>query len=81
MSVEEENKATLRRFYELINQKKFDACNELISPKFVSHRTTGDILTKDMANNVEKLLTDFPEMKLSIEQMVNGQRPGQQWTS
>jgi predicted ester cyclase len=70
MSVEEENKVTLRRFYELFNQKKFDACNELISPKFVSHRTTGDILAKDMANNVGKLLTAFPDMKLSIEQMV-----------
>jgi predicted ester cyclase len=69
MSIEE-NKAVVLRFYELFSRGEFDACKKLISPKFVSHRTTGDILAKDMANDLGKLFTAFPDLKLTIEQMV-----------
>jgi predicted ester cyclase len=70
MSREEENKATLRRFYELFNQKKFDKCNEFIAPKFVSHRPTGDISGEDLINGSEMLITAFPDFNATIECLV-----------
>ena len=70
MSIEENNKATLRRFYKLFNQKKLDKCNELVASEFVSHRTTGDISREDLINGSEMLITAFPDFKATIEHLV-----------
>jgi len=69
MSIKE-NKAVVLHFYEFFNRGEFNACNELISPLFVSHRTTGDVSAKDLKSGTENLIAAFPDMKLSIEQMV-----------
>jgi predicted ester cyclase len=70
MSIEEENKAALFHFYELFNQKKFDKCNELVAPDFISHRTTGDISREDLISGSEMLVTAFPDLTITIERIV-----------
>jgi len=69
MSIEE-NKAVVRRYYKLFNQKNFEACSQLIAPGFVSHRTTGDVSREDVVNGPEMLFAAFPDLKLTIELMV-----------
>lgn len=48
MSIEEENKALVRRFYEHWRRREFDAMADIIAPGFVSHRNTGDISREDL---------------------------------
>ena len=69
MSIKE-SKEVLRRYYELFNRKEIDACNQLIAPGFVSHRTTGDLSREDIVNGVEMLFASFPDLKITIEHVV-----------
>lgn len=66
----EENKAIVHRFYDCFARGEFGTIAGLISPDFVSHRTTGDILAKDMAKDTEMLFNAFPDLKLTVEQLV-----------
>ena len=43
----EENKAVVRRFGELVNQKDIKGIRELLAPEFVAHRATGDMSRDD----------------------------------
>ena len=58
------------RFYDCIARGNFSAAADLISPDFVSHRTTGDISAKDMAKDSEMLYNAFPDSKLTVAQLV-----------
>jgi predicted ester cyclase len=69
MSIKE-NKNVVLRFYDCFARGEFGTIAELISPDFVSHRTTGDISAKDMAKDTEMLFTAFPDLKLTVEQLV-----------
>jgi len=70
MSIEEKNKLFVLHFYELLNQKKFDECNELMTPDFVSHRSTGDVSREETISSNELLFTSFPDFNVTIEHLV-----------
>ena len=70
MSIEEENKALVRRFDQLYNQRDFDACHELLAPEFVSHRTSGDVLREEVIQGNLMLYHSFPDINLNIDFMV-----------
>jgi len=69
MSIKE-NKNVVLRFYDCFACGEFGTIAGLISPDFISHRTTGDISAKDMANETKMLFTAFPDLKLTVEQLV-----------
>jgi steroid delta-isomerase-like uncharacterized protein len=69
MSIEE-NKAVVRRYYDLWNKHDFDACDDLVAPGFISHRTTGDITKAQMTPGNRMLLSAFPDAVLSVEHLI-----------
>ena len=69
MSVEE-NKAVVRRYYDLWNQHDFDACDDLVADGFISHRTTGDITKAQMNPGNRMLLNAFPDLVASVEHLI-----------
>ena len=69
MSVEE-NKAVVRRYYDLLSQQDLDACDDLVAEGFISHRTTGDITKKQMNPGVRMLLSAFPDVVVSVEHLI-----------
>ncbi len=66
----EENKAVVRRYYDLWNQHDFDACDDLVAEGFISHRTTGDITKQQMNPGNRMLLSAFPDSVISIEHLI-----------
>ena len=64
-----ESKEVVRRYYELLNRRDLN-CNSLIAPTFVSHRTTGDVLRKDIDKGLEMLFKAFSDLHVTIEQVV-----------
>jgi predicted ester cyclase len=69
MSVEE-NKALIRKSYELFARKEYEAVNALYAPGFVSHRTTGDISKDEMAIVTRPRLIAFSDMTISVEHLI-----------
>jgi predicted ester cyclase len=67
MSVEE-NKALIRRMYELINQK--EPYYELLTPDFVVHGTSSDMSLEQNKRFDAMLLTGFAEFKTTLHNMI-----------
>ena len=70
MSIEEENKAVVRRMYGYINQREFDEYYKLLDPECVFHSTERDI---DYTMNKQfdaMLYAAFPDATVTIEKMV-----------
>lgn len=70
MSIEEENKALVRQFYDLLNLKKLDTVFELLDPGFVSHYSTGDKSLEINRQFWPTFYTAFPDIKLTFNHMV-----------
>jgi len=66
----EENKAVVRRFGELVNQKDIKGIRELLAPEFVAHRTTGDMSRDDWEREGEWLFANYPDYRYIQEHMV-----------
>ena len=66
----EDPKAFVGTFYELLNRQEFEACRELLTPDFVSHRTTGDISAEHLINGCRLLFTSFPDLKVTVENLM-----------
>ena len=70
MSTEEENKALVRRIYDLFNRREIEATYELYAPQCVLHMSHGDISVKECREFDSMLLSAFPDLSLTIEDMV-----------
>lgn len=69
MSIEE-NKALVRRVYELLNRKELDAAYEYIANDFIFHSSDGDLSLKQMKHVDVEFYNAFPDMSVTIEDMV-----------
>ena len=70
MSIKE-NKALIRRAYELMNRRELDAYFELLSPDYIEHHTTmGDSSLEQIIQGVPTFFTAFPDIHATIEDML-----------
>jgi predicted ester cyclase len=70
MSIEEENKALVRRVYDLYNRREIETAYKLYSSKCVFHMSHGDLSVKQCWEFDSMLLSAFPDLSLTIEDMV-----------
>jgi steroid delta-isomerase-like uncharacterized protein len=84
--MEQENKATARRFYEeLFNQGKLDAAEEIVTPDFVLHdpnipeEPRGPEGLKQFVTMYRNV---FPDLNFTIEeQIAEGEKVGTRWVA
>jgi steroid delta-isomerase-like uncharacterized protein len=69
MSIEE-NKALIRRIYDLINQREIYAYIDLLAPGCVEHLANGDISREQVRQFESDWFKAFPDIKANIEEMV-----------
>jgi len=69
MSIEE-NKALVRRVYELLNRGELDAYYELLAPEYVEHLTTGDMSLEQLEQFEAMFFAAFPDTNITIDDMV-----------
>ena len=69
MSIEE-NKALVRRAYELANRRELDAFFELLAPEYVEHLPTGDKSLEQVKQYAGTVFEAFPDIHFTIEDMV-----------
>ena len=70
MSIEEENKALVRRVYDLFDRRKIEATYELYAPQCVFHMSHGDMSVNECREFDSMLLSAFPDLSLTIEDMI-----------
>ena len=58
----EENKALVRRAYELANRRELDAFFELLAPEYVEHLPTGDISLEQLKQYANTFFESFPDI-------------------
>jgi predicted SnoaL-like aldol condensation-catalyzing enzyme len=62
VSIEEENKALVHTYYNLINQKDIDTCIALLSPECVEHLANGDISREQVKQFETEWFKAFPDI-------------------
>ena len=70
MSIEEENKALIHRFYDLLNLPDLDAVFELFDPGWVSHYTTGDRSLEQNKQFWPTFYNAFPDIKFTYKHLI-----------
>jgi len=66
----EENKALVRRVYDLMNQREIDASYELFAPECVFHMPDGDKSMEQSKEFDAMLLAAFPDVILTITDII-----------
>jgi predicted ester cyclase len=66
----EENKAHTHQYFEEMNKGNLVVIDELCTPEFVYHGTTGDMTREQFKQYAMGLLTAFPDLSLSIDDMI-----------
>jgi steroid delta-isomerase-like uncharacterized protein len=69
MSIED-NKALVRRVVDFWNRRDLDAFFNILAPEYVEHLPTGDVLLEQLKQYSATFFDAFPDITLSIEQMV-----------
>ena len=69
MSIEE-NKALVRRAFELMNRKELDAFFQLLDPAYIAHSPMGDSSLEQAKQGETMYFAAFPDVIATIEDMV-----------
>jgi len=69
MSIEE-NKALVRRAFELMNRKELDAFFQLLDPAYIAHYPIGDFSLEQAKQSETMYFAAFPDAIATIEDMV-----------
>jgi predicted ester cyclase len=69
MSIEE-NKALIRRVYELSTEKDVAALFELYEPGYIEHLRIGDQTLEQLKLGSRAIFAAFPDLKFAVEDMV-----------
>ena len=69
MSIEE-NKALVRRVYDLLDKKELEASYEYFAPQFVFHSPNGDWSLAQVKKFDTGFYTAFPDMNVTIEDII-----------
>ena len=70
MSIEEENKALVYRFWKELNKGNLEVWNDLCAPEYVYHGTANDSTLEQAKNNAAGLLAAFPDLNSSVNEMI-----------
>ena len=70
MSIEEENKALLYRFFEELNKGNFTVWDELCTPGYIYHGTAGDMTREQSKDHAASLLAAFPDLNGAIDDVI-----------
>ena len=70
MSLEEENKALVRRVYDLFNRREIESVYELYASDCVFHMPSGDMSVQQCWEFDSQLISAFPDLSLTIEKMI-----------
>ena len=66
----EENKELIHRLYDLYNRHELDACNEMYSPEWICHLSSGDGTLEGNKQFDIMFHNAFPDLKHTILDMV-----------
>ena len=70
-SVEEQNIALIKRFYEAWNSGEIEALNEIVSPDYVWHQTSGqDLSLEQMTELLKSQIVAFPDRNFILEDIL-----------
>ncbi|HEY96610.1 MAG TPA: ester cyclase [Dehalococcoidia bacterium] len=69
MSIED-NKALVRRAYELTNRRELATFFELLAPEYVEHLPTGDKTREQVKDYADIFFNAFPDVRFKIVDMV-----------
>jgi len=70
MSIKE-NKALIRRMYELLSMRKLDAFFECFSPECITHNSTlGNSSMDQVKERITGFFTSFPDCTFTVEDLV-----------
>jgi C-1 hydroxylase len=69
MSIEE-NKALIRRVYELINRRELESYFKLCAPGYVFHSINGDLSLEQAKQFEAQFFDDFPDIKAKIDDII-----------
>jgi predicted ester cyclase len=69
MSIEE-NKALIRRIYELSTEKDVAALYELYDPGYIEHLRISDQTLEQLKLGVRAIFAAFPDLRFTVEDMV-----------
>jgi predicted ester cyclase len=70
MSIEEENKALVIRYFEEANKGNMTVIDELCASEYVYHGTTGDLTREQFKHYVNGMLAAFPDLIGNVDDMV-----------
>ena len=80
MSVEE-NKASIRAFFEMDVGQSLDTVDELFHPDFVYHTLDGDIDREGYKQLNAAILASFPDCRYSLDDIIaEGDKVVERWT-
>ena len=65
-----ENKALIRHMYDLMNRGELDGYYELLSPNYVEHMTSGNMLLEQLKQFETIFGTAFSDISVAIVEMV-----------
>ena len=70
MSIEEENKALVYRFWKELNKGNLGVWDELCTPEYIYHGTAGDSTLEQSKQHATGLLAAFPDLNCSVNEMI-----------
>ena len=80
MSIEE-NKALVRRWFEVSSEEDLPALYKTVSPDFVLHDTAGDMPLEQYKQYNTMLFAAFPDISFTVEDMIaEGDKVVTRWT-
>jgi steroid delta-isomerase-like uncharacterized protein len=66
----EENKALIRRYWEVCNEHNFDILDELTTTDYIQHGTTGDRKLQDVKAFNTMITAAFPDITATIDDVI-----------
>ena len=70
MSIEEENKALIRRYWQASNEHNVDILDELTTTDYVQHETTGDLNLQELKASNTMIIAAFPDITATIDDII-----------
>jgi predicted ester cyclase len=70
MSIEEKNKAHIRRMYQIFNRRQLDRYPEIYTPGYIEHYPDRDVSLDQVIKEGNQFVVAFPDLVSTIEDMV-----------
>ena len=70
MSIEEENKALIYRFWKELTKGNLEVWDELCVPEYIYHGTAGDSTLEQAKNHAKSILAAFSNLDCTVSEMI-----------